>query len=285
LYAPLKKLLPIVMFPACVLKPIRDSISLLELLIFPLTIPIRSGGHPPGGTVFSDVLAIRRSVFAFCMIVAAISSPAGASEAERETEVENPIAFDIPAQSLSGVLEAYGRTSGTAALFDHALVAGQHSPGVKGLLTNDQALRILLAGTGLTARYVGKGAFTLEAAGVGGSSAASLPPSVGSGQEFRDYFGELQDDLIRTLCLRKETWPGQFRLGLQLWIGPDGRVLASHLLDPADDEYRAGVIEDLLRTSSLAIPPSNLPQPVTIVLLPRSTERNSECVRGQERSR
>lgn len=200
-----------------------------------------------------------------------------AAEAVKKEAVE-PMSFDIPAQPLPGALEAYGRISGASVLIDRALVAGQYSPGVNGVLTGDQALRILLAGTGLTARYVGENAFTLEA--LGNPPGASRPSSGTPGQEFRGYFADLQDSLIRVLCLRKETWPGGFRLGVQLWIGLDGRVLASHLLDVAGDASRAGMIEDLLRTHPLAAPPGNLPQPVTIVLLPRASGGRSECAGG-----
>lgn len=187
------------------------------------------------------------------------------------------ILFDIPAQPLAGALEAYGRTVGMAALADQALVADRRSAGVKGMLTNDQALRILLAGTGLSVRYVSRDAFTLEPTGAADAVETAHAVGGGADADHRGYFADLQASLIRLLCRRPETQPGRFRLGLQLWIGPDGAVLASHLLDPLGDDRRAVVMAGQLKAAFLAPPPPDLPQPVTVVLLPRASEQTSDC--------
>src|SRR5262249_13043735 len=91
----------------------------------------------------------------------------------------------------------------------------------------------------------------------------------------RAYFADLQETLIRTLCRKPETWPGRYRLGLQLWIGPGGDVRASHLLDSSGGNERDAAIVARLRTVVLAAPPAALPQPITIVLLPRTP--SSDC--------
>jgi hypothetical protein len=186
------------------------------------------------------------------------------------------VTFDIPAQPLAQALDVYARTTGMAALVDQELVAGRLSASVKGLLTPDQALRILLAGTGLSIRYASGGAFTLGAI----NGATEPTPNTGGGGpggSHRTYFADLQAALTEVLCRRSETRPGRYRLGLQLWIGPNGAVLASHLLDSTGDDRRDAVITDLLGSATVTAPPAELPQPVTLVLLTHPVEQLPDC--------
>jgi hypothetical protein len=165
-----------------------------------------------------------------------------------------------------------------AALVDQELVAGRRSAGVRGLLTSDQALRILLAGSQLSVRYASGGAFTLEPAG---ATSVSEPAGNAGGEAFRgdrrSYFADLQDALARVLCRRPETQPGRYRLGLQLWIGPTGTILASHLLDSTGDDRRDAIITELLGAAKVAVPPVALPQPVTLVLTAHPAEQSPDC--------
>ncbi len=77
--------------------------------------------------------------------------------------------FDIPPQSLSSALSSLGETSHLQILYDAALTQGLSTKGVSGTHTPKQALRILLDGTGLTARFADSGAVTLERAAAGKS--------------------------------------------------------------------------------------------------------------------
>ena len=58
--------------------------------------------------------------------------------------------FDIPAQPLTDALVAFGRQSGIQVTIDGTLARDVASPGVQGAMTSEQALRRLLAGSGLT---------------------------------------------------------------------------------------------------------------------------------------
>lgn len=60
--------------------------------------------------------------------------------------------FDIPARDLADALRAFGDVSDTQILFSKRLVAGRRSPAVQGRFSDDEALRRLLADTGLTWR-------------------------------------------------------------------------------------------------------------------------------------
>jgi hypothetical protein len=204
-----------------------------------------------------------------CLSVGLVATSAG-------REIGHPgkvVPFDISARPLAQALDAYARTTGMAALVDQDLVAGHRSASVKGRLTPDQALRILLAGTGLSVRYASGGAFTLETAT--GSAVAETAANVGDGDlraNHQGYFADLQDSLTQVLCRGLETRPGRYRLGVQLWIGPNGAVLASHLLDTTGDGQRDAFITDLLESATVAVPPAELPQPVTLVLLTHPAE-------------
>ncbi len=77
--------------------------------------------------------------------------------------------FDIPPQALSSALAAFGEAANLQLLYDAALTRGLSTKGISGTYTPEQALRILLMGTGLTARFTGAGTVTLArlAAGKG----------------------------------------------------------------------------------------------------------------------
>jgi hypothetical protein len=53
--------------------------------------------------------------------------------------------------------------------------------------------------------------------------------------------------------------------------------LASHFLDSTGDSQRDTAIADLLASAIVTAPPRELPQPITVVLLPTSVERLSDC--------
>ena len=188
------------------------------------------------------------------------------------------ISFNLPPQPLGEALDAYARETGMAALVDQHLVAGRRSSGVRGLLTADQALRILLAGTMLSVRYASPGAFTLEPA-----AAMTVPEPRGrakreaAGRNHRSYFADLQEDLAELLCRRPETRPGGYRLGLQLWIGPAGTIMASHLLASTGDDRRDDSIRNLLGSAKVAAPPPALPQPVTLILMSYPADQSPDC--------
>ncbi|HEX6369271.1 MAG TPA: TonB-dependent siderophore receptor [Longimicrobium sp.] len=63
------------------------------------------------------------------------------------------IRFDIPAQPLSGALRAFSRQAAVRVQLDVAAAAGVQSHAVSGALTAPEALRQLLAGTGLSAQF------------------------------------------------------------------------------------------------------------------------------------
>ncbi|HYH47585.1 MAG TPA: TonB-dependent receptor, partial [Thermoanaerobaculia bacterium] len=77
---------------------------------------------------------------------------------ERETPA---LRFDIPPGPLAAVLAAFTEATGVKVEVP-AEAAGLESPGVAGLFGPEQALRELLAGTGLTFRFTGEDAVELQ---------------------------------------------------------------------------------------------------------------------------
>jgi iron complex outermembrane receptor protein len=84
--------------------------------------------------------------------------------------------FDIPAQPLASALNAFGRQAGLQASVDAAIVRGVQAPAVSGTMTPEQALRILLSGTGIQARFTADGGVMLTKAPDGSSGVLQLDP-------------------------------------------------------------------------------------------------------------
>ena len=72
--------------------------------------------------------------------------------------------YQIPAQDLSRALEAFGKQSGKGVLFDPARMIGVRSKPLSGKFSADEALRQLLAGSGLNARHVNASSYVVDAA-------------------------------------------------------------------------------------------------------------------------
>ncbi|HVU47461.1 MAG TPA: TonB-dependent siderophore receptor [Terracidiphilus sp.] len=81
----------------------------------------------------------------------AMANPAGAAPPEATLPLKR---FDIPAGSLNDALAAYEKNTGLKVknVLPEGTLAGFNSPGVSGLYREDEALRLLLEGTGLNYR-------------------------------------------------------------------------------------------------------------------------------------
>lgn len=109
---------------------------------------------------------------------AAVAQTAAPAEKTRQ-------AISIPAGPLTQALNRLAAQSGLEILFDAELAQGKTTRGVKGTLTPAQALKALLAGTGLSARFAGQNQILLSS----DSAAAAAAPA---GEED----GEILLDLI-----------------------------------------------------------------------------------------
>ncbi|MFT4089484.1 MAG: TonB-dependent receptor [Asticcacaulis sp.] len=86
-----------------------------------------------------------------------------AAHAQESRQTANKT-YNIPAQSLSQAILTFGRQSGVQVTADNDLIQGKRSQAVSGEMAAPEALGRLLNGTGLTYRFVGSNAVTLERA-------------------------------------------------------------------------------------------------------------------------
>jgi hypothetical protein len=214
---------------------------------------------------------------------AAVYQAVAASEVEDKTAATGTIAFDIPPQPLLTALRSYSEVTGQAVLVDDALTVGRQSPGVKGNYDEIGALRTLLAGTGLVASYSTNQSFTLKLAGSGQSidtDRHERPDATASGgieAVTERYAGKIQRPIETALCQSKGTRPGGYRLAMQMWIAPTGKVERIHLLTPLNDVRRGDEVRVALNHLVLDPPPPDMPQPITLLLLPGLQAAASLC--------
>jgi hypothetical protein len=206
-----------------------------------------------------------------------------ADELAGQIETGNSIAFDIPPQSLLTALRAYSEVTGQAVLVDNALAAGRQSPGVSGELDKIEALKRLLAGTGLVASYSSDQAFTLKLAEQGEAGFTSLQErsEATKGGEIdavtERYAGTIQRSIEAALCQSDRTRPGTYRLAMQIWVAPSGKVERTRVLTSLRSTQRSDEIRDMLDRLTLDPPPPDMSEPITLLLLP-GRQATAACV-------
>ncbi len=88
---------------------------------------------------------------------------------------ESPRVFDIPSQPLASALNAFGRQAGLQVSIEASIARGVQAPAVSGTMTPEQALSLLLAGSGIVARFTPDRAVLLTKP-AGSSGAVQLDP-------------------------------------------------------------------------------------------------------------
>lgn len=215
---------------------------------------------------------------AVCLMFAAVAAEAEPSGAiigspRANSEMSVPMSFDIPAQPLASALDRYGDATGREVLYNPALAQGRTSEAVKGSFGPELALQLLLAGTGLAARFLKDNSFVLVpvpvAAGSPEGSAAALT---------RQYYGVVQAKLRDALCRTNGARPGSYRIAALAWIAPSGAVARFERLGSAGTAELDRDIDDALRHFSVGAPvPPGFAQPVLIVVLPQASGVTMSC--------
>ncbi|WP_132146582.1 STN domain-containing protein [Luteibacter rhizovicinus] len=197
---------------------------------------------------------------------------------------DEQVVFDIAPQPLVMALRAYSETTGIAVLVDDAQTVGRNSPGVTGRFDVTAALRRLLEGTGLTPSYASNDAFTLvpDPKSSGPASAETAQVATGTVDIGAAYAARLQASIEAALCRTERTRPGRFRLALQLWIDASGRVRRTELLNSAGSDDLDGRIVAIMNGLDVGVPPAELPEPLTILLLPRAPDAPYDCRRATQ---
>jgi Secretin and TonB N terminus short domain len=175
---------------------------------------------------------------------------------------DQPTAFDFPSEPLAIALERLMAATSLAIIVDSGLTDGRRSSSLNGIFTPEQALRRMLAGTGLEARAVGGGLFTL----VQGTARPPLP-------RFIDFAAAVQAAVTDALCRRSDARPTYYRTVMRLWFDPAGVVTRAELGHSTGDRKLDMAVISTLQHLDVGAPlPSGLPQPVKLAIMPRATE-------------
>lgn len=180
--------------------------------------------------------------------------------------------FELPAQPLSKALAAFSKQTGISILVTSDLIKNKTAAPVHGRLTPQAALQQLLEPTDLKIRRVDQSAWTLLPRYRHSAPSAPPPPD---GTVTRAYAGAVQRHLSHLLCREHPDQLGRFRLAMQLWIAPDGRIEKVHVLDSQASPRQGATVRDVLEGSRMAAPPAGQPSPVTVLL--RATDGSSPC--------
>lgn len=208
------------------------------------------------------------------------ADPAGADASSRA----GLLRFDIPIQWLGEALDQYSRLTGLAVLIDSDN-AQRRSTAVAGMYTAAGALQILLAGTGLQARYADARSIIVDAR-PDGQQAAVLPDALADQRtesrrgdtDYAVYIGRIQQSLRMALCASPRTRPGHYRLALQLRFNAAGAVERFRLLGSTGNAARDAAVAHAVQALDVGLPlPAAMPQPVSILLLPEATDAHTDC--------
>jgi hypothetical protein len=175
--------------------------------------------------------------------------------------------LDMPAQPVDEAIYRLGVVTGVQIFADGSAVAGRRSKSISGDYTAQDALRQLLAGTGLVVRPAGAGAL-MVATGLTGPDGEAVR---------RRYAIALQQAAVAALCRHGDADLGRYRLALRLWIAAQGQAERVDLLSSTGDAARDGRVRTALLAMALERPPEALPQPVVMVLLPRPAPDSGDC--------
>ena len=207
-----------------------------------------------------------RHMAGLALCLSGLSVPLAASAA-----VETVRRFDVAAQPLDQALAAFSVTTGLQMLYDSSLAAGRRSSPVAGTMQPREALALMLAGTGLTARFTSAGAVVIYA---GSTSAVTLNPITataapvvgrsGANAEARAYAEAVQRQTIEALRQDAVLSGGDYALSLRLWVSEDGAARRVEVLNGSGDAGRDADFMALASSLRFPAPPPDLPQPMRI---------------------
>lgn len=179
--------------------------------------------------------------------------------------------FVIPAQPLDQALAAFSVSTGLQMLYDSSLAAGRRSSPVSGVMQPREALVLMLAGTGLTARFTSAGAVVIYA---GSTSAVTLNPitataapvvgRTGVNAEARAYAEAVQRQTVEALRQDVGLSGGDYALSVRLWVSEQGAARRVEILHGSGDAGRDADFMALASGLRFPVPPPDLPQPMRI---------------------
>ncbi len=188
------------------------------------------------------------------------------------------MAFDIPAQPLADALNAYGAATGLEVFLKASLAAGYRSTAVKGRLSPEDALTLLLSGTGYISKVTGPNIISIVSVPAGPALPSVLPAT--NPRQYDLYFPLLQARLSQALCSSDAATPEGNQIVLMFWMTGLGTITHVEIItgsgDPARDRAIVAGMEGL---SVGQPPPADMPQPLTMAIYPPQAGEASGCPR------
>lgn len=217
------------------------------------------------------------------LVLAATATPAAAHAQAQDNPAAVRHDYDIPAERLSIALAAFSQASGIDVLLDEPQAAGRQSSAVRGRYAPPQALTLLLAGTGLVARFTSRRSAIIvpraradaplaPRAGDAGPVIAldmmtvTAPRTIGGARRPADtgyllaLAGAIRRAIVAAGLIGGSERP---RLRIATRIDGNGALHAVAVAVPSGDARRDGRIVALLEGRQLApAPPAGLRQPI-----------------------
>ncbi len=191
---------------------------------------------------------------------------------------EELVQFNIPSQSLATALQRYAAVTQRPAVFSSALVAGKRSSAVLGRHTPEEALRLLLNGSGLLAHKGKTGpdeAFVLKREPPADAAAAAA--AADASRLDLHYGGWVQVQIWDALCADPRTVPGDYRALLQFEVDRGGQIRQGRLLTSTGDAQRDAALRSVLAQVRVGrAPPPSMAQPLTMLLMPREAKHDQD---------
>jgi hypothetical protein len=186
--------------------------------------------------------------------------------------------FDIPPQPLSTALEAFAGMTQIELFYQSELVTGRRSSSVRGELEVDAAMAVLLKGSGLSATSFDRGTITILPA-ANPTNAAELTQIKAKAMEFKPYLAAIQFSLNLAFCRIQAIQTDPAEMLARLWIAPSGMVSHAELLSSTGSQERDHAYTIALATLDIAAsPPATMPQPITLMILPRQSRELAGCI-------
>jgi hypothetical protein len=184
--------------------------------------------------------------------------------------------FDIPAQPLASSLKTYSAITNLELYYESSLMDGHRSPPIRGSFSPDVALRRLLEGTGFSVASFDRGTITIlpPRPQVRGQELEAIK---GKAAAFTPYFALIQAGLRSTFCRTPVIQTDLVELIVRLWIAPSGAVARADILSATGSDVRDRYAAAMRTLVIGEPPPQGMPQPVTLMVLPRTSRTAAEC--------
>ncbi|WP_341021126.1 secretin and TonB N-terminal domain-containing protein [Brevundimonas diminuta] len=212
----------------------------------------------------------------FAAIAAVLAALPGPSTALAQVELaDGERHYDIPAQPVAAALAEFARVSGVNIIYRQSVAGARRSSAVSGALPAALALRRLLEGTGLTARFTGPTSAIIYREGAAppepstasaGEGAASLrlamaevraPHVIGRRDRnaINHYAMRVQREIFDRLK-RDGAYEGRrFRIEIAVTVDAAGRIAEVALLRPSGETAWDARVRDVLVGERLSAPP------------------------------